>query len=136
LTSWFVPKLGDRAIVSVQNPIRLSDSDMPQLDLALLRPRADRYASGAPGPQDVFVVIEVYDTSLRHDRRKLARYAEAGIPEAWLFILKTGRTEIHRDPMGGRYREVRILDRDGSISPLAFPDLVLPLAEVIPVRTT
>jgi Uma2 family endonuclease len=134
LTSWFVPKLGERAIVSVQNPIWLSDSDMPQPDLALLRPREDRYASGAPRPEDVFVVMEVSDTSLRHDRRKLVRYAAAGIPESWLFNLRSGRTEVHRDPAGGQYREVRIYDRDASISPLAFPDLVLPLAAVIPQR--
>lgn len=134
LNEWFVSKLAGRAIVRVQSPIRLSDTDMPQPDIALLRPRADRYTTGHPGPEDVLSVLEVSDTSLRHDRRKLARYAEAGIPEAWLFILKTGRTEVHRDPVGGHYREVRILDRDASISPLAFPDLVLPLAEVLPQR--
>ena len=134
LNEWFVSRLDGRAIVRVHSPIRLSDKDMPQPDIALLRPRADRYASGHPGPEDVFVVMEASDTSLRHDRRKLARYAETGIPEAWLFILRTGRTEVHRDPAGGHYREVRILDRDGSVSPLAFPDLVLPLAEVIPQR--
>lgn len=131
LNGWFTPKLEGRAIVRVQSPIRLSERSMPQPDIALLRLRPDRYASGHPGPEDVLVVMEVSDTSLRHDRRKLALYAEAGIAEAWLFNLATHQVEIHREPVGRQYRQVRILDRDATIVPLAFPDLALPLDTVL-----
>jgi Putative restriction endonuclease len=46
-------KLGDAAIASVQDPIRLNDFSEPQPDLALLKPRRDFYSDSHPTPQDV-----------------------------------------------------------------------------------
>jgi Uma2 family endonuclease len=48
-------KLGNIMIVSVQNPIRLSDFSEPQPDIALLKPRKDYYSKSHPTPDD-FVV--------------------------------------------------------------------------------
>src|SRR5262245_37141744 len=64
LNQLFSGRVAGRAIVRVQNPIRLSQRSEPQPDLALLRPRADFYATGHPGPQDVLLVVEVADTSV------------------------------------------------------------------------
>ena len=55
----------DRAIVWPQNSLRLDYLNVPQPDFALLRPRDDFYATGErPRPGDVFVLIEVADSSL------------------------------------------------------------------------
>src|SRR5512138_3085426 len=43
LTRLFVQRAGDRAVVSVQDPLIISDRSVPQPDLALLKPRADDY---------------------------------------------------------------------------------------------
>src|SRR5262247_3069789 len=93
LTSLFSKYLGDRSIVWVQNPIQLRVvRSMPQPDVVLVRPRADFYAAGKPGPDDVLLLIEVMDTSAESDRGvKLPLYARAGIPEAWLLDLTTSR---------------------------------------------
>ncbi len=56
--------LGDQAIVSVQDPVRINDFSEPQPDLALLKPRKDFYSRSHPTAEDVLVVIEVADTSL------------------------------------------------------------------------
>src|SRR5688572_7988322 len=48
-----IKRLDDRAVVSIQNPIRLSAGSEPEPDLMLLRPRADGYWEGLPGPEDV-----------------------------------------------------------------------------------
>ncbi len=77
---------GSRAVVSVQNPIRLDDHSEPQPDIALLRPPLDRYTS-LPGPSDVLAVIEVADSTLARDRAKSRVYARAGIPECWIVDL-------------------------------------------------
>jgi Uma2 family endonuclease len=61
-------KLGDAAIVSVQNPVRLDDFSEPQPDIALLKPRKDFYSNSHPTPPDVLVVIEVADNSVAYDR--------------------------------------------------------------------
>jgi len=91
--------VGDRAIVAVQNPIRLDDFSEPQPDIALLKPREDFYAARHPTPDDVLMLIEVAETSIRYDRdKKLPLYARAGIPEVWLVDIKAGRITRYRDP--------------------------------------
>ena len=66
LTRVFVMARGDRAIVSVQNPVRLDSFNEPQPDVALFRPRADNYRTGIrPGPNDVLLLVEVADSTLR-----------------------------------------------------------------------
>jgi Uma2 family endonuclease len=57
--------LQDRAIVGVQDPIRLGDRSEPQPDIAVVRPRDDYYREAHPDPGDVLLLIEVADTSVR-----------------------------------------------------------------------
>jgi hypothetical protein len=73
-------------IVRVQNPLLLRTEDSePQPDVVLLRPRTDFYTQAHPEAQDVYLLIEVADTSVAADREvKLPIYARAGMPEAWL----------------------------------------------------
>jgi Uma2 family endonuclease len=81
-------KVGDLAIVSVQNPISIDEFSEPQPDLTLLKPRADFYSNSHPTPADVMVIVEVADTTVEYDRNvKLPIYARAGVPEAWLVVL-------------------------------------------------
>ncbi len=75
-------QVGDAAIISVQDPIQLSNYFESQPDLALLRPQADDYASGHPTAADVLIVIKPDDESSAYDRQeKLPRYAAAGVAE-------------------------------------------------------
>ena len=130
---WFDRGVGDRAIVSVQNPIRLSRHSEPQPDVALLRTRPDFYASALPGPGDVLLVIEMADTSLAYDRRvKLPLYAEAGIPEVWIVDLTQERIQVHRDPHRRRYQHVMVFARGPVLTPLAFSDLRVPVEDLLP----
>src|SRR4030095_15037825 len=43
-TTFFIQAFGNRAVVSPQNPVRLSDWTEPQPDLVVFKPRADFYA--------------------------------------------------------------------------------------------
>ena len=99
--------LGDRVIVSAQDPIRLNIYSEPQPDIALLRPRADFYAGAHPGPGDVLLLVEVADSTLRFDRdTKLPLYARHGIPEVWLVDIENAQFTIHRDPQALGYGQV------------------------------
>ena len=133
LSNLFARRLGDRAIVWPQNPIRLRVvRSMPQPDIVLLRPRADFYAAGKPGPDDVLLLIEVMDTSAETDRRvKLPLYARAGIAETWLLDLATDRVEIFRRPTGAGYTEAQTLERTARLAPEAFLDLLLTVADLL-----
>ncbi len=120
---------GGRAIVWPQNPIRLDRRSEPQPDLALLRRRADFYATGErPGPADVLLVVEVADSSLGFDRTvKLPLYARAGIGELWIVDLKRRVLDAYRTPSGDGYRDTQT-HHPGDHIPLALaPDITVRL---------
>jgi Uma2 family endonuclease len=125
-------RTGDRALVSVQNPIRLSDYSEPEPDIVLLRPRADFYRTAKARPEDVLLIIEVAYSSLEYDREtKLPRYAAAGIAESWLVNLVDQRVEVHRAPVHGRYMAVSIHERGETLHPLALPDIAITVDEIL-----
>lgn len=99
--------VGERAVVSVQDPIRLDNHTEPQPDIALLCPKGDFYRTAHPRPGDILLVIEVADTTLRYDRDvKLPLYARAGIPEAWLVDLQGLRLTLYRNPGADAYGDI------------------------------
>jgi Uma2 family endonuclease len=128
--AWCVKRLNrsfsafdDRCLVSVQDPLRLDVRSEPEPDIVILQP--DTPENRHPEPADVFLVIEVADSSISVDRRrKRPMYARAGTPEYWIVDLNAGRVEIYRDPLRsrGRYRSATLLGRGDTISPLFAPD--------------
>ena len=132
-TKNFVVVVGDRAIVRVQGSIVLGERSMPEPDLAILRPRSDFYETEAAGPDDVLLLIEVSDSSVDYDRNeKLPRYARAGIPEVWLTVLPERSIEAYTEPMNGVYTHTRIYTPGDVIAPGGFPDIVLPVSNILP----
>jgi Uma2 family endonuclease len=128
----FLGVFGALVHLRVQNPVRLGDYSEPEPDVALLRPRADYYASGHPGPADVLLVVEVAETSLMFDRRrKVPLYARSGIPDVWLVDLRRRTLSVYRDPTPDGYRTVRTLRPGDMIATLAFPDRPLSVAAVL-----
>ena len=129
----FSIRLGDRAVVWSQSPLLLvHHQSEPEPDVMLLAPRADFYVARLPEPPDLRLLIEVADSSLPYDRRtKFPLYARAGVTEAWLVDLDTGRVEIHREPRGAGYRDVRIPRADETFSPAAFADLALTVRDLL-----
>ncbi len=101
-------QVGQTVIVSVQNPIQLTDYSQPQPDLALLRRQPDFYAEALPTALDVFLLIEVADTSLAYDRDvKVPRYAETNIPEVWLVNVEDETVLVYTQPNATGYRMVQ-----------------------------
>jgi Uma2 family endonuclease len=125
--------VGDRALVSVQDPVDLDPYNEPQPDVALLRPRADDYAGGLPGPADLLLVVEAADTSLAHDRQgKLRWYAATGVREVWLLDLPGDALEAHREPRPTGYALIRRYQRGERLAPEALPDLAVPVEDLLP----
>jgi Uma2 family endonuclease len=91
------------------NAIGLPGSNSrPEPDVTLLRWRDDYYAGKRPGPEDVLVLVEVAETSIRYDRGVKGRlYAEAGIPEYWIVNLRAGVVEVYGNPVEGAYKQAR-----------------------------
>jgi len=57
-------------------------------------------------------------------------YARAGIQEYWIVDLQGRAVEVYRDPSGDAYRRVEE-HREGRVSPAAFPDLELDVADIL-----
>ena len=82
-------------------------------------------------PDEVFLVVEVADTSLRTDLGvKAALYARFGVPEYWVIDVNAPRLVVHRYPEGGAWKEVRSISRAEPIAPLAFPDAAIRLVDL------
>ena len=123
LNHFLVRMVGDRAVVSIQNPVRLDNRNEPQPDFAVLAYRSDFYSTVKPTPANVLLLIEVADTTLRFDRTvKLPLYARHGIREVWIIDLVGQRVEVCRDPEGERYTSVLLADKAAVIAPSALPD--------------
>jgi Uma2 family endonuclease len=127
----FMTSLNGRAVVSVQSPVQLNNYTEPDPDLVVLKPTADYYASTV-WATDALLIVEVSDTTLRFDRTvKLPKYAAAGIAEVWIENLQTGELLVYRNPSGDRYLVSRTLQHGDTISPLAFPDAVFNVDELL-----
>jgi Putative restriction endonuclease len=70
--------------------------------------------------EDILLLIEVADSSVAYHRRKLVRYARAGICEAWLVNLVDGHVEIHTEPGAEGYRAQRVLRLGDSVDVLGI----------------
>lgn len=128
----FVQAVGERALVSVQGPLRLGDHDEPVPDLVLLRSRPDEYRESLPTPPDVLLVVEVADTSLAYDRDvKAPLYAGARIPEYWLWDVGGRRVMVYRDSAPDGYRDIHAAGREAALSPIALPEVSIPLDDLL-----
>ena len=89
-----------RYMVSPGNPIWLHEYSEPQPDMMLVpRVRMKHH----PHPEDVFLLVEVSDSSLAYDReRKQTAYAEAGVREYWIVNLQQDVLEVFRLYAGQR----------------------------------
>ena len=124
--------IDERAVVSIQNPIRIGERNEPQPDLTLLRHRADDYATGLANPEDVLLVIEVADSSVEYERQtKGPMYARAGIADYWILDVGRDHVVVHRNPTESGYATTRVYRRGESISPLAFPNLALSIDDIL-----
>jgi Uma2 family endonuclease len=132
LTRLFVLGLGERAVVGVQNPVRLEAIDGPQPDLTIALPRGDFYASGHPTPEEILLLIEVSDSSLPYDRvTKVPLYARHGVRELWLVDLNAEVVEVYRHPSGAGYEVVQRLRRGDSVAPEALADFALTVEAIL-----
>ncbi len=132
LNHLFVHAVGDRAIVRVQGAARLSQFSEPQPDLVLFKPRADFYRTTGAGPQDVYLIIEVSNTTLRYDlHKKVPLYARHEIPEVWVVDLPGSKLHVFRTPKEGAYLDTVTTDEPGIMSLALLPDVNVDLSRLL-----
>jgi Uma2 family endonuclease len=84
--------------VDAQEPITTKDSE-PEPDVVVVRGDRRHYADRHPGPEDIVLVVEVSDATLKRDQGlKKQLYASAEIPVYWIVNLIENRCEVYTTP--------------------------------------
>jgi len=137
LARWMAASVGDRAILSVQNPVFLDDASEPQPDIAILAPRVDCYAAAHPSPGDVLLVVEVAETSLAYDLEvKVPLYARHGIAEVWVIDAATRTTHRFRRPTSAGYVDRDVIPPAGLLRCEAMSTEATSLTSLLPWSPT
>jgi Uma2 family endonuclease len=119
-------------IVSTQNPIELRPFSQPEPDIGLLRWQEDFYESGHPKAKDVYLLIEVADSTLETDRNiKLPLYAQTGIVEVWIVNLQDNVIEVYRQPMETNYTMTQIFTSGQILTIEALPQISIEVNHIL-----
>ena len=134
LATQFDRLLADQSVfVSTQDPIRLDNFSEPEPDLIIAKGTILDYADHHPRPDEVYLVVEVADSTLKQDceiKEKL--YAQANIADYWVLDVKNRQLHIFRDPTPTGYTSHLILNEPHQVTPLALPRLMLSLTSILP----
>jgi Uma2 family endonuclease len=131
LTRFFIKNVSESVLVSVQNPLRISDYDEPEPDIVLSD--LTKYdGKRHPRPAEVLLIVEVSDSTLKYDRDvKLSLYAESGISEVWIVNLINDIIEIHQKPSNGIYQFAQIKKSGEIAESVILPNLRLNVDDVL-----
>lgn len=130
--------IGQQAEIRVQEPITLPSDSEPEPDVVVAKLKADNYLSAHPVAEDIILVVEIADSTLKYDREvKIPLYAEAGINDYWIFNLVDKCLEVYTKPFSRQngnfnYQTRNIILADKTIEIPSFSDVVLELATVFP----
>ena len=132
-TRVMVRRAGDHAIVRVQGTVELDQFCAPQPDVVLLRPRDDFYVGKNPGGADIFLIIEVADSSLEYDTTvKVELYAILGVQEYLVADLQNNRLIAYSQPAEDRYQTIREFHRGDTAAPQLLPECAIKVAVLLP----
>ncbi|MCP4109690.1 MAG: Uma2 family endonuclease [Desulfobacteraceae bacterium] len=132
LNQLFVIGIGEKAIVRIRGPFTIGEFSEPEPDILLLESRNDFYSKAHPGPEHVFLVVEVSDTTLDYDRNfKIPLYARAGIREAWIVNLQETYIEVYSTPSKQGYKMLRKYYEGDILTVSSFPDMNIAVDELL-----
>jgi Uma2 family endonuclease len=124
--------------VNTQDPFTAVDSE-PEPDAVIVRGYRQDFRARKAVPEEIALVIEVSDSTLRQDRTTKKRlYATWGIPVYWIINLVDMRVEVYTGPSGaGRkatYREQQIYGVADEVPVLVDGRILttLPVKEILP----
>ena len=119
------------ACMRMQLPVTLKPKSEPEPDIAVVRIDASEYGDRHPAPDDIFLIIEVADSTLLGDRQQKALvYAKAGIADYWILDVNAKQVYVFREPTSEGYQQEAILTANTLIAPVAFPDITIPLNQL------
>jgi Uma2 family endonuclease len=120
-------------MIRIQDPIHLDDHSEPEPDVVLAALAEDEYDYHHPTPAEIYLVLEIADSSLDYDRDEKSRlYAQAGIQQYCILNVRERELEDYRQPSINGYRSKQTYTADQSFSLLAFPQLMIEIQALLP----
>lgn len=121
--------------VRVQLPIRILGAlgryNEPLPDIAVTRKTYRAYYKQTPLSEDLLLVVEVSDSTLRSDlSAKALVYSRAGVAEYWVLDVTKERLVAHRFPTTDGYEDITEWKAGERIAPLARPEEFVSLEEL------
>ncbi|MDB9447389.1 Uma2 family endonuclease [Anabaena sp. CS-542/02] len=132
LVNLLVQLLGKQVIVAAQNPVVLNNNSEPQPDVALLKHRDDFYETAHPQAEDIFLLIEVSDSTVMYDREeKIPLYAQAKIMEVWLVDINSQIVEVYQQPTDTGYQLRQKFTAGQNLTILSLPDVNITVNQIL-----
>ncbi|CAN5805155.1 Uma2 family endonuclease [soil metagenome] len=130
----FFKTFDELAIVRIQDPILLDDFSEPEPDIVLAVPRADEYENSHPTPDEIYLILEVSDSTLGYDRNtKGEAYSRAGIRQYLVLNIQEKTLEDYREPSADGFQSKQTLRAGQQFNLIAFPDITLNVSDFFPV---
>ncbi|MCL2640350.1 MAG: Uma2 family endonuclease [Phycisphaerales bacterium] len=117
---------GGKFQVRIQLPLSVSDISEPEPDLAIVEKKPG--VKRGQHPCTANLVIEIADSSIPRDRKKIGLYASAAIPEYWIVDVAQKQVTVYTEPViapekefGADYKQSRVVGINEQIKPVALP---------------
>ena len=118
LEHYLIPRLLPKYDYWIEKSVNLGEDNLPQPDFCVIKNFKVEGVRPKPTVEEIFVVIEVADSSLEKDQNlKSVVYAQAGIREYWIANLVDRQLEVYTEPTSaGKYRLRRLYEHDAVLS--------------------
>ncbi len=131
-TDYFYEHLRKFTLIQVQDPIRLDDFSELEPDVVLAQAPLSNYSLTHPTPKDIYLVVEVADSSIDIDRRKSVKYARNGIRQYLILNVNTNEIEDYCEPSADGYRFKKTYTESETFNLVAFPEVEIKVSDLIP----
>jgi Uma2 family endonuclease len=113
--------------VSSHSGVPAGDKSRPEPDISIFPYRPGRHQA-----ENVLLVIEVSDSSLRNDRFvKPEIYAGISIPEYWVVDVRHELVIVHTLPTTGGYQRVEQYARGAELRPVSLPNFTITVDAIL-----
>ena len=125
--------LAGLADIRVQEPIHLNSHSEPEPDIAVVAINQRDYVDHHPTPSEIFLLIEVAETTLSHDcKRKATAYAKAKIADYWVIDVKNEQVFVFQAPGAKTYQQEAVFGKGENLVAIAFPEILLSVTRFFP----
>lgn len=135
IATLFIQRLGNKVWVRNQNPVWLDEFSEPEPDIVLVEPPFQKYFQGHPTPAEIYLILEVSDSTLSYDRNtKCDAYARAGIRQYIVPNVQEKLLEDYREPGTDGFQTKQTYRAGQQFNLVAFPDVLLSVDDFLPVE--